>query len=102
MYHPPRSQIYTRKEHNFNGYPNFYGVKESNGTVEILSDVTGSKKPKMVASNLEKLVTPMSMFSKSIGLVQSLPDITGSHKSKTAAAKPQIPVSQLVDSEIAT
>ena len=37
----------------------------------------------------------ISMSSNSIGLVPSLPDITGSRNSTMAAAKPEIPVSQL-------
>ena len=77
-----------------------------------LYDVTGSQKSNMAAcktgntnisacrldSDAIPTATPtLSISSNSIRLVPSLPDVTGSQNSKMAAAKPEIPLSQLVD-----
>jgi hypothetical protein len=80
--------------------------------LKMLYNKTGSEKSKMAASktgntyisacrldsNAIPTATPtLSMSSNSIGLVQSLHDRTGSRNSKMAAAKLEIPISQLVD-----
>jgi len=77
----------------------------------LLSDVTGSQKSKMAASNLEirisrlidmiaTIPTPTPMFSGArtpTVLLGILSDVTGSQKSKMAASNLEIHISRLVD-----
>jgi len=88
----------------------FFGARNPTVLLEILSDVTGSQKSKMVASNLEIRISllvdmiankfqRLPMFSGARNptvLLEILSDVTGIQKSKMAASNLEIRISRLV------
>jgi len=89
----------------------FSGTKDPTVLLGILSDVTGSQKSKMAASNLQirisrlvdMIATKFQRYPHVLGarcptiLLGILSDVTGSQKSKMAASNQEIRISRLVD-----